>query len=762
MATAKVVIKSENQIKKGLKSAEQDLQGFESKVAKMSKAVQGLFALEVFNTATAAIGKLVGTASQCIDAYKTQEKAETKLSQALKVQGQYTRTLNKEYQDLASSLQGLVAVGDETILEMESLLVATGNVTKKGMKPALMAALDLSAALGTDAVTSARTLAKVLADPAKNFDSLKRSNIQFTEAEKEQIKTLQESNQLFEAQSLVLKKIESAYGGFAKEIGSTDTAQIQKILDVIGDIKEELGKGLLNALEGVFEYTLTSLQAIYDFVKRFNNTTEARKQSLAISKAPIEEKPAMIADADVEALVNVDEDLVALVKSIAIERARSNMDIGRANLYEVAGARATHGTEDEILAAVDEYILRQNEIADRAKKGELTGTDALTLIESGLSDVVSYNEQTLKSIDEEMNSSLKTALQMLEEARKALELKTTKLTVDNDDDKKKEDDHTIKIGDMPNILSMFAGESKTAQIEALKSSIDIIKSLIPEFMNVNGPELQVLKEALASQEKKLEELTKPNSKGGFWDGSLNYLMDSFGQLGQQAQTLVKVIGSSNPFIAALKVLLQAIVQNLLPALSATLAPLMDAFDWIAQQLANTLLPILDALYPVIQMLAEDLMTSMKPILDGTITAVNTLLPLINLAAKAFVYVEAGAQFLADCISYVGQCLNNLGKFVRNVIKHPLRVSKWDDGMSWSFKTSAWDNIDERLAAIDAGSSVATDATSTTTAISSAGYQGATQVTINIYQQAPVVGSNGMTEFARIIRNEFDRLDYYAI
>jgi hypothetical protein len=34
------------------------------------------------------------------------------------------------------------------------------------------------------------------------------------------------------------------------------------------------------------------------------------------------------------------------------------------------------------------------------------------------------------------------------------------------------------------------------------------------------------------------------------------------------------------------------------------------------------------------------------------------------------------------------------------------------------------------------------------------------VTINIYQQAPVVGSDGMRAFARMIRGEFEKLDYY--
>jgi len=47
-------------------------------------------------------------------------------------------------------------------------------------------------------------------------------------------------------------------------------------------------------------------------------------------------------------------------------------------------------------------------------------------------------------------------------------------------------------------------------------------------------------------------------------------------------------------------------------------------------------------------------------------------------------------------------------------------------------------------------------------VGSAGYQGATHVNITIYQNSPVVGSDGMRAFARMIRGEFERLDYYGV
>ena len=75
----------------------------------------------------------------------------------------------------------------------------------------------------------------------------------------------------------------------------------------------------------------------------------------------------------------------------------------------------------------------------------------------------------------------------------------------------------------------------------------------------------------------------------------------------------------------------------------------------------------------------------------------------------------------------------------------------------SYIRGKWNDIDAAFDQTQSGTP-----TSTATAVSSAGYQGATHVTINIYQEAPVVGDGGMRAFARMIRDEFDQLSYYGV
>ena len=69
----------------------------------------------------------------------------------------------------------------------------------------------------------------------------------------------------------------------------------------------------------------------------------------------------------------------------------------------------------------------------------------------------------------------------------------------------------------------------------------------------------------------------------------------------------------------------------------------------------------------------------------------------------------------------------------------------------------WNDIDSAFE-----QTASTGTASTATAVSSAGYQGATHVTINIYQEAPVVGDGGMRQFARMIRSEWENISYYGV
>lgn len=210
---------------------------------------------------------------ELVDIYAVQEQAEKKLQATLKATQSACGMTEDELEGLASALQGVTTYGDETILGLESLLVSTKAIGREVMPQAVEASLDLAAALGTDATQAAKTLAKALTSPKDNLDTLRRSNIQLTDVQKEEITALQEQGDLMAAQQRVLEAVSSAYGGIARSIAETDTGKLQQIKNVWGDIKEGLGKGLLDTISPALEALYEALVKISDKVSSMVNGT---------------------------------------------------------------------------------------------------------------------------------------------------------------------------------------------------------------------------------------------------------------------------------------------------------------------------------------------------------------------------------------------------------------------------------------------------------------------------------------------------------
>lgn len=84
---------------------------------------------------------------------------------------------------LASSLQSVTTYGDDTILSVEQIMIATKAISRDALPEATELSLDMATALGTSVPEAAKKMAKALADPKSGLDGLKEANIIFSEAE---------------------------------------------------------------------------------------------------------------------------------------------------------------------------------------------------------------------------------------------------------------------------------------------------------------------------------------------------------------------------------------------------------------------------------------------------------------------------------------------------------------------------------------------------------------------------------------------------
>jgi hypothetical protein len=242
---AKLVVRMEAQSAQYLKDLEKQKKAtkkWQSKVSgnvgTVSKAFKGL---------AAAAGIAVLT-KKIIDNTRKQEQAVAQLGAGFKsvggVVGQSVDGMIKK----AGELQKVSIFGDEQIIEAQSQLVTFTQITGQEFDRVTVAAMDLSTRMGTDLKSSVIQLGKALNDPILGLSALSRSGIQFDENQKDLIKTLVESGDTIGAQKIILKELETQFGGSAKAARETFGGALSGLGGAFNDLLEGGGDG--GGLEG--------------------------------------------------------------------------------------------------------------------------------------------------------------------------------------------------------------------------------------------------------------------------------------------------------------------------------------------------------------------------------------------------------------------------------------------------------------------------------------------------------------------------------
>lgn len=175
---------------------------------------------------------------EIIDKTAKQEQAFAQLEQGIISTDNAVGISAKNLAKYASDLQGVSTFGDEDIIQAMSQLVTFTNITGEEFKRTTAAALDLSTRMDGDLKGSVVQLGKALNDPVANLSALSKSGIQFSEDQKDLIKTLVESGRQAEAQRVILSELERQFGGSAKAARETFGGAITGLNNAFGDLLE--------------------------------------------------------------------------------------------------------------------------------------------------------------------------------------------------------------------------------------------------------------------------------------------------------------------------------------------------------------------------------------------------------------------------------------------------------------------------------------------------------------------------------------------
>lgn len=230
------------------KRAEKSLKGLKKQTDELKNSIKNLIG-------AFAIG---ATIKAVIDATAEQERVTAQLNATLKSTGRYTPELSKNLQSFASSLQSVTKFGDESIVEMQALLLTFTKIGGDNFNRAQRAILDVATAMGTDLKSAAIQVGKALNDPVKGIAALSRSGIQFTKDQEATIRRLVELGETAKAQEIILGELETQFGGSAEAARNTFGGAIEGLKNTFGDLLEgDADNGVLAATEAINDLSKT-------------------------------------------------------------------------------------------------------------------------------------------------------------------------------------------------------------------------------------------------------------------------------------------------------------------------------------------------------------------------------------------------------------------------------------------------------------------------------------------------------------------------
>jgi ABC-type transporter Mla subunit MlaD len=210
----------------------------------------------------AKVGAAVGAAAGVIGfklasaAYESQ-KVMAQTTAIIKATGGAAGVTASQVSKLSEQLSMQIGVDDELIQKSANLLLTFKQVQNQVgegnniFDRAVITAQDLGNVFGS-ADAAAMQLGKALSDPEKGITALRRAGINFTEQQKEQIKTLVASGDVLGAQKLILAEVESQVGGTA----AASATGFDRMRVAMGNVAEEFGAILIPYIEKFADFVI--------------------------------------------------------------------------------------------------------------------------------------------------------------------------------------------------------------------------------------------------------------------------------------------------------------------------------------------------------------------------------------------------------------------------------------------------------------------------------------------------------------------------
>jgi hypothetical protein len=153
--------------------------------------------------------------------------------------------------DMASALQKVTTYGDDAIMKAQALLLTFTQIRGGVFDDATKTVLDLATAMGGDLQGAAIQVGKALNDPIRGVSTLQRVGVSFSEAQQQVIKDLVETGRVADAQRLILKELQTEFGGSAAAARDTLGGALDGLKNAWGDLFEVTKGGTQGSVDAI-------------------------------------------------------------------------------------------------------------------------------------------------------------------------------------------------------------------------------------------------------------------------------------------------------------------------------------------------------------------------------------------------------------------------------------------------------------------------------------------------------------------------------
>ena len=359
---------------KGTETSKKKLGGVEKSIGSMAKGA--LAGVASFYALKKAYDIIIGSAAQF-------EKVGRQMDAVLKSTKNAAGMTKKELLNLADSFQNVTTYSNTSVMEAENLILTFTKIGKRIMPDAIETVLNMSTALGQDLKSSAIQVGKALNDPITGATALRRVGVSLTDQQIKQIKVLQQNNDLFGAQKIILDELATEFGGAAKAAVESFSGATAQTANIISDFARSIGEdalpGLTNMTKGIGEFFLKLQETTLE-------TTIRQLKEMGVEAEKIADLQ-FLSDWD-----NATEALLGSNKKITDQLQKQGLGYKRiaelSNLIDIE-------TSSRLRAKTQETIISHKIIIDQAKVQALKSKDILDIMErirKNLNEQINYKD----------------------------------------------------------------------------------------------------------------------------------------------------------------------------------------------------------------------------------------------------------------------------------------------------------------------------------------------------------------------------------